>query len=260
MKDNCLFHRKGFQVSVPINSLASGRYEFDSKNVIFNLVLLNGILKSSQDNTPWWMPQDFTDDKSTLVQVMAWCRQATIHYLSQCWLSSLSPYGIARPPWAKKWYHIQVYLQVYQVYSSISFKSWKYPASIMIHPRWLRDSAFRIYRSSLHTYHVTWPRSSTIHSSNIRFEWQNQMITKYSSPHWYLNKMATILQTTFSNVFSWRKMFVFWLKFHCSLFLLVQQIISQNWFRYCCSVPNGQQAITWTNDDQVLWWHTIWHN
>ena len=24
-------------------------------------------------------------DKSTLVQVMAWCRQATSHYLSQCW-------------------------------------------------------------------------------------------------------------------------------------------------------------------------------
>ena len=43
------------------------------------------------------MPQDLTDDKSTLVQVMAWCRQATSHYLSQCWLSSLSPYGIARP-------------------------------------------------------------------------------------------------------------------------------------------------------------------
>ena len=27
------------------------------------------------------MPQDLTDDKSTLVQVKAWCRQATSHYL-----------------------------------------------------------------------------------------------------------------------------------------------------------------------------------
>ena len=27
-------------------------------------------------------------DKSTLVQVMAWCHQASSHYLSQCWLSS----------------------------------------------------------------------------------------------------------------------------------------------------------------------------
>ena len=31
------------------------------------------------------MPHDLTDDKSTLVQVMAWCHQATSHYLNQCW-------------------------------------------------------------------------------------------------------------------------------------------------------------------------------
>ena len=43
------------------------------------------------------MSLDFTDDQSTLVQVMAWCRQATSHYLSQCWPRSLSPYGVTRP-------------------------------------------------------------------------------------------------------------------------------------------------------------------
>ena len=79
------------------NSLSPGRSECDSKNVIFNLVLLIGIFRSSRDNALRWMPQDLTDDKSTLVQVMAWCRQTTSHYLSQCWLSSLSPYGVARP-------------------------------------------------------------------------------------------------------------------------------------------------------------------
>ena len=30
---------------------------------------------------------------------MAWYRQATSHYLSQCWPRSMSPYGIARPQW-----------------------------------------------------------------------------------------------------------------------------------------------------------------
>ena len=30
---------------------------------------------------------------------MAWCRQATSHYLSQCWPRSLSPYDITRPQW-----------------------------------------------------------------------------------------------------------------------------------------------------------------
>ena len=37
--------------------------------------------------------------KPTLVQVMAWCRQATSHYLSQCWPRSMLPYGIIRPQW-----------------------------------------------------------------------------------------------------------------------------------------------------------------
>ena len=47
------------------------------------------------------MSLDLTEDKSTLVQVMAWCRQATSHYLSQCWPRSVSPYGVIRPQWVK---------------------------------------------------------------------------------------------------------------------------------------------------------------
>ena len=50
-----------------------------------------------------WMPLGLTDDKSTLVQVMAWCRQGTSHYLSQCWPRSMSPYGVTRPQWANYW-------------------------------------------------------------------------------------------------------------------------------------------------------------
>ena len=46
------------------------------------------------------MSLDFTDDDhSTLVQVMSWCRQATSHYLSQCWPSYLAPHGVTRPQW-----------------------------------------------------------------------------------------------------------------------------------------------------------------
>ena len=60
------------------------------------------------------MPQDLTvtDDKLTLVQVMAWCRQATSHYLSQCWLSPLSLYGIARPRWVNKNFNIMPNLSI----------------------------------------------------------------------------------------------------------------------------------------------------
>ena len=56
---------------------------------------------------------DLTDDKSTLVQVMAWCRQATSHYLSQCWPSSISPYSVIRPQWVNTvrcHYHALSYL------------------------------------------------------------------------------------------------------------------------------------------------------
>ena len=44
-----------------------------------------------------WMSLDLFDGKSTLVQTMAWCHQATSHYLSQCWPRALSLYGITRP-------------------------------------------------------------------------------------------------------------------------------------------------------------------
>ena len=52
-----------------------------------------------------WMPQDLADDKSTLVQIMAWCHQATSHYLSQCWPRSMSPNGVIRPQLVNKITH-----------------------------------------------------------------------------------------------------------------------------------------------------------
>ena len=45
------------------------------------------------------MSLDISDDKSTLVQLMAWCHQAPSHYLNQCWPRPMSPYGVTRPQW-----------------------------------------------------------------------------------------------------------------------------------------------------------------
>ena len=96
-----IYHMVVTTHSIPVmawfNSLAPGRFSCDFKNVIFNLALLIGISKSSYDNVLRWMPRDLTDDKSTLVQVMAWCRQATSHYLNQCWPRSPPPYDVIRP-------------------------------------------------------------------------------------------------------------------------------------------------------------------
>ena len=45
------------------------------------------------------MSLGLAEDKSTLVKVMAWCRQTASHNLSQCWPRSVSPYGFIRPQW-----------------------------------------------------------------------------------------------------------------------------------------------------------------
>ena len=72
---------------------------------------------------------------------MAWCHQATSHYLKQCWPRSLPPYGVTRPQW--------------------------------------------------------------------------------------VNRVAIISQMTFPDAFSWKKMLICWFKFHWSLLLRDQLIISQ---------------------------------
>ena len=81
------------------NSLAPGRFQFNFRKVIFKLTEVNGGWGISYEIALRWMPLDFADDQSTLVQVMAWCCQATSHYLSQCWPRSMSPYGVTRPHW-----------------------------------------------------------------------------------------------------------------------------------------------------------------
>ena len=53
----------------------------------------------------------------------------------------------------------------------------------------------------------------------------------YFLTHWGRDKMATISQTTFSNAFSWMKLYEFRLRFHWSLFLRLQSKIFEHWFR-----------------------------
>ena len=59
------YHGEGFQLYVTSKMLVDGWYV-------------------SCEISLRWMSLDLMDDKSTLVQVMAWCCQATTNYLSQC--------------------------------------------------------------------------------------------------------------------------------------------------------------------------------
>ena len=81
------------------NSLAPGRFQRNFRKVIFQLIFVIGGWSISCKIVLKWMPMELSDGKSTLVEVMAWCRQATSHYLSQSWPRSLSPYGVIRPRW-----------------------------------------------------------------------------------------------------------------------------------------------------------------
>ena len=83
-----------------INSLVPGGFENIFQNVFFKLISWIDTLSNSCETALRSMPQNPSDDKSTLVQVMAWCRQAASHYLSQCCPRSLSPYGVTRPHWS----------------------------------------------------------------------------------------------------------------------------------------------------------------
>ena len=74
------------------------------------------------------MPQDLTDDTSTLVQVMAWCRQTSSQYLNQCWPRFPTQYGVIRP----------------QLVKLIQAKSLRYPVLEWIAETWLNATVPKV--------------------------------------------------------------------------------------------------------------------
>ena len=86
----------GFYVLV--NSLAPGTLEWNFRYVIIQGILVIGSWGISCEIALIYESQlTLTDNESTLVQVMAWCRQAPSHYLGQCWPRSLTPHDVTRP-------------------------------------------------------------------------------------------------------------------------------------------------------------------
>ena len=86
----------------PINSLPPGRCGSNLKSVDYNLwthVFQGYTSASNCEIAVGLMPQNTFHDKSSLVQVMTWCHQATGHYLSQCRLRHMTQYGVTLPQW-----------------------------------------------------------------------------------------------------------------------------------------------------------------
>ena len=113
-------------------SLAPGKFEWNLRYLILQIISVIDDWGISCELALRWMSLDLADDKSTLVQVMAWCRQATSHYLSQCWPRSLSPLGVTRPQWVNmpsyqyRTSHSgdKIILQLSYLHNGISYTKW----------------------------------------------------------------------------------------------------------------------------------------
>ena len=68
------------------NSLAPGRRGSNFESVISEQRLRIKIMSTSCEIALRWMPQNLTDDYSTLVQVMAWCLIQHVHYFDVTWV------------------------------------------------------------------------------------------------------------------------------------------------------------------------------
>ena len=68
-----------------VDSLTPGRCGSNFKSLIFRLIIQHSSLGTCCEIALRWMPENLTNKRSTLLQVMAWCRQAPSHYLNQCW-------------------------------------------------------------------------------------------------------------------------------------------------------------------------------
>ena len=90
-----------------------------------------------------------------------------------------------------------------------------------------------------------------------RWPWDKKVLHAYhcidfTLTHSDRDKMVNIFWKTFSNAFSWMKMYEFQLRFHWRLFLRVQLTVSQHWFKQ------------WLGADQATshclnqWWLVYW--
>ena len=72
-------------------------WPLEDLKIIFKLIPQDSSLGACCEIALRWLPQNLSNVESTLVQVMTWCRQATSHYLNQCWPRSLTSFSVTRP-------------------------------------------------------------------------------------------------------------------------------------------------------------------
>ena len=89
--------------------------------------------------------------------------------------------------------------------------------------------------------------SNTVFSSPEDHNFHIFIDSSYHLTHWNWRQMAASFLTTFSNALYSNKMSWYRLRYHWSLFPMVQLTILQCWFRYRLRT-NRRQGIIWNND------------
>ena len=207
---------------LPLNSLAPGRFEQNFRYVIFKLISVTDGWGISCEIVFRWMPLDLTNDKSALVQVMAWCRQATSHYWSQCWPRFMLPCGASRPQWVNSLALGKFNCNLKSVIRYHEHFLLNYLQKNATRPHWwlISQHWFRQWYGAVRHQAITWVSVDPDLCCHIASLGHSELISKpqlwhncqgqnpWSSMkyngclHWSLNKMTNILQTIFSNAFS----------------------------------------------------------
>ena len=143
-------------------------------------------------------------NKSTLVQVMAWCHQwwhqaitydqATSQYLSQCWPRSMSPFGITRPQWvntlAPGRCGFNLKLVIFKLILRIDILSYSYEIALRWMTQDLTDDQSTQTQTQTQTFYWTTNGSSfyqyqhriTYKTMHIRI--QTYLHTQYDTYNW----------------------------------------------------------------------------
>ena len=231
----------------------------------------NKFMSTSSEIALRRMPQYTFDDKSTLAQIMAWCRQATSHCFSQSQSRFISLYGVTRPLRVKVtswWRHqMETFSASLAIWAGNSPVTGVFPAQrpvsrsfdvffdLRLNKRlskqlwgwWFETLSCPLWRhcnihvlqgyfigtGEIKRWKIVWFTKSQ--SSNPEQCGQTNSInppqTIVKLAHWGRDKIAANFLTTISIAFSWMKRYKFLLRFRRSLFPMVQLTTLQYWFR-----------------------------
>ena len=161
---------------------------------------------------------------------MAWCRQATSHYLIQCWPRSLSPCGITRSQWINTmmwWAYLSELGQVMAWHQMVDegmgpWKGWDWWTLQSMYPclQQGRISATCVI-SMLRNY-----------TSKYKYLFVLSKIDRWPGmTHWGLNKNGCLRQMTFCNVFSRQKFsYNLFIQIYWSLYQINDSPWVNHWF------------------------------